>query len=392
MGGDINEPRLLEVPITAYNLTSTSVVIVCDLSKPQNCLSSLLKWLKRVREVVDKRIRDLQSTDSNAALSLRETAMAAYRNNESDSSRVRPFEVSLYIVANKYDKFREQPQADRRCLMQILRFVSHYYGATLITTSIVDATLKDSFRGSMTGICFRIAAKAVCEVVLEKPVTVSAGRDDFESILLAIPRTVIVPTNEGDAHAAAAVARLIVSGKDNDGKKKHNEHDGKYASKLVNSNDDIGLYVTASGPTRDCWERLADHVKSMYGAVESSSAEEKGGHDHELDSGHGDEKNHGRDGDDDFPEPDIDDMRAQRDAALERYIQEAERREQTNLKMNSAYTSRSGGGDGGGISGGGAESKHDRHGGGGGDEDGGGEEKKSNSKRKAVPSMKTAAA
>ena len=130
----------------------------------------------------------------------------------------------------------------------------------------------------------------------------------------------------------------------------------------------------------------------MYGAVESSSAEEKGGHDHELDSGHGDEKNHGRDGDDDFPEPDIDDMRAQRDAALERYIQEAERREQTNLKMNSAYTSRSGGGDGGGISGGGAESKHDRHGGGGGDEDGGGEEKKSNSKRKAVPSMKTAAA
>ena len=391
MGGDINEPRLLEVPITAYNLTSTSVVIVCDLSKPQNCLSSLLKWLKRVREVVEKRIRDLQSTDSNAAMSLRETAMASYRNHESDSSRVRPFEVSLYIVANKYDKFREQPQADRRCLMQILRFVSHYYGATLITTSIVDATLKDSFRGSMTGICFRIAAKAVCEVVLEKPVTVSAGRDDFESILLARPRTVLIPANEGDAHAAAAAARSIVSGKESDGKKKHADHDGKYVSKLVSSSEDIGLYVTASGPTRDCWERLADHVKAMYGAIESSSAEEKGGNDHDVDSGHGDEKGHGRDGDDDFPEPDIDDMRAQRDAALERYIQEAERREQTNLKMNAAYTSRSGGGGGegsGASGGGGAESKY----GGGDDDGGGGEEKKSSSKRKAVPSMKTAAA
>ena len=344
--------------------------------------------MKRVREVVDKRIRDLQSTDANAAILLRETAMAAYRNHESDSSRVRPFEVSLYIVANKYDKFREQPQGDRRCLMQILRFVSHYYGATLITTSIVDATLKDSFRGSMTGICFRITAKPVCEVVLEKPVTVSVGRDDFESILLALPRTVLIPTNEGDAHAAAAVARSIVSGKEPDGKKKHADHDGKYVSKLVNSSEDVGLYLTGSGPTRDCWERLADHVKAMYGAIESSSAEEKGGHDHDFDSGHGDEKGQGRDGEDDFPEPDIDDIRAQRDAALERYIQDAERREQTNLKMNAAYISRSGGGEGGGTNGsGGAESKH-------GDDDGGGggEEKKSNSKRKAVPSMKTAAA
>ena len=189
LGGDINEPRLLDVPITAYNLTTTSIVIVCDLSKPQNCLSSLLKWLKRVREVVDRRVKDLASTDSGAAAALRETANAPYRTHSKDSSRVRPCEVSLYIVANKYDKFRDQSLSDRRCLMQVLRFVAHYYGATLITTSNVDATLKDSFRASMTGICFRTTAKPVCEVALEKPVTVSVGRDDFESILLATSRS-----------------------------------------------------------------------------------------------------------------------------------------------------------------------------------------------------------
>jgi hypothetical protein len=110
LGGDINEPRLLEVPLTPSALAFTSVVVVCDLSKPQNCLASVLKWVKRVQDVVSLRLRDLQSTDKPAADKLKETAEKKYRGHAgADDKRVRPCEVPLYIVANKYDKFREVP-------------------------------------------------------------------------------------------------------------------------------------------------------------------------------------------------------------------------------------------------------------------------------------------
>jgi hypothetical protein len=42
---------------------------------------------------------------------------------------------------------------------------------------------------SPQGICFRTSAKVVCDAVLEKPVFVTAGKDDFEAILLASHRS-----------------------------------------------------------------------------------------------------------------------------------------------------------------------------------------------------------
>lgn len=46
-------------------------VICCDLSKPNNCLSSLFKWIKLIQDVVDRRLKDLQATDAPAATAFR---------------------------------------------------------------------------------------------------------------------------------------------------------------------------------------------------------------------------------------------------------------------------------------------------------------------------------
>jgi Dynein light intermediate chain (DLIC) len=118
-GGDISEPRLLEVPLTVGNLATSAVVICCDLSKPNNCLASLLKWIKLIRNVVDLRLKELQATNSIAAAALKEAASLRCKGHDKDSKRLSPLEVSLYIVANKYDAFKSQSSADRRCLMQV---------------------------------------------------------------------------------------------------------------------------------------------------------------------------------------------------------------------------------------------------------------------------------
>lgn len=119
LGGDISEPRLLEVPLTVGNLSTSAVVICCDLSKPNNCLASLLKWIKLVRNVVDLRLKELQSTNSTAANALKDAATSRCKNHDKDSKKINPLEISLYIVANKYDVFKTQSSADRRGLMQV---------------------------------------------------------------------------------------------------------------------------------------------------------------------------------------------------------------------------------------------------------------------------------
>ena len=67
----------------------------------------------------------------------------------------------------------------------------------------------------------------------------------------------------GDAHAAAAQARKTVDSKDKD-KAAGKGKDDRGASRLANGPEDVGQYLTGSGPTRDCWDRLADHVKVRH--------------------------------------------------------------------------------------------------------------------------------
>ena len=71
------------------------------------------------------RLRELQSTDAGAAKVIREAATALAKDHEKDAGRLKPMEFSLYIVANKYDIFKSQSSADRRCLMQVPNNLIH---------------------------------------------------------------------------------------------------------------------------------------------------------------------------------------------------------------------------------------------------------------------------
>ena len=65
------------------------------------------------------RLKELQTTDAGAASAIREAAALRINGHDKDSKRVSPCDIPLYIVANKYDCFKSQSSADRRCLMQV---------------------------------------------------------------------------------------------------------------------------------------------------------------------------------------------------------------------------------------------------------------------------------
>lgn len=284
MGGDIWEPKLLEMALTARTLATTVVVICCDLSKPQNALACLQRWIKLSRELIKRRISELQSSDPDAVAALRNAAASQYQEHPNDAPRARPCEIPLYIVGTKYDIFKTMNSGDRRSVTQLIRFVAHYHGTSFIATSSAETSLKESFRNVLSGICFRATPKVQCETSIDKPMFITAGKDDFEAILLSSV------SKDGSSDSSS----------------------GSTKSKLLYSETDVSNFVSPQGLTRDCWSRFAEHLNSVFGSADPSPEQL---HNESI----SDESNKAEDNE--FPEAEIDEMRAQRDVALQRYIQ-----------------------------------------------------------------------
>lgn len=180
LGGDIYEPGLLDIPISSRTIKSLSVMVCCDLSKPHNLLQSLLKWIQLVHGAVARRVKEL---GSEVSAQMRDAARAAFVGHV-DERCVSPIDVPLYILCNKYDIFKDFKSVDKRAALQVLRFVAHNYGATILFTSTVEAPLRESFKVFMNSVAFRSGLRQAADVQHDKPAFVSAGKDSFESILL----------------------------------------------------------------------------------------------------------------------------------------------------------------------------------------------------------------
>ena len=289
---------MLEIPISSKTLSSVSVIIVVDLSKPQNVVESLLKWIKATREVIAKRMGELKATNNLAARAMKDAARAQYADN-SDKARVKPSDVPVFIVATKWDTLRSKgvSSADKRSILQALRFIAHYSGASLFCTSVTDSSLKEVFRGIMGSICFRTFTKPLSEISLDKPLYISVGCDNFESILLG--------AKPGEPASAAPLS------------------DSK-SLRLVRSAAEIAEFITADGLTKACWSKFKDFFVEVFGAPDMKGHSSAGEAGVDTDAPMADNE---------FPESEIDAVRAERDIQLQRYIQEADRKESLLRKM-----------------------------------------------------------
>lgn len=83
--------------ITKGNFATSTVICVCDLSKPQNVLSSVLRSLEAVEEIAAKRAAELKAVNVNALNDLREFNFSLFKDH-SDSAKVKPLDVSVFII------------------------------------------------------------------------------------------------------------------------------------------------------------------------------------------------------------------------------------------------------------------------------------------------------
>lgn len=299
LGGDLIEPRLLEIPVTKASLPSAAAIICCDLSKPHNVVVSVLRSLSALKEIVKKRSDEIQATSAPLLAEHRERLQTPYKSH-ADANRVRTLDIQTVIIANKADSLRTLPASERRGLLQMLRFIAHYFGAHLIATSSNDVAARENYRNLINNLCFSTNMRPLSEVSdnSDKPLAVSRGQDTFDAILLGAL----------EAHS-----------------QQQPQH------RLVNSAAEVDQYLTHKGVTRDVWQRLTAKCAEIFGeadALPSQALGENHGDDLETDG-----SANGAANDNPFPETEIDDMRSARDAQLQRFILEQERRMEMIAKM-----------------------------------------------------------
>jgi GTPase SAR1 family protein len=184
IGGDFLDSSYLEVPLTKDTLSSTTIFLVIDFSKPHNIIVSILRSLTFIREILKKRSNELKSVNVNAYNELKGRISSAF-NGHSDERSIKPLDLPIVIIGNKYDMIKlSMPLAERRVLIQGIRFIAHYFGGIFLTVSNNDPAMKEIYRSLMNNLAFPTGnpLKPAYEIHLDKYVYITKGQDSFDNI------------------------------------------------------------------------------------------------------------------------------------------------------------------------------------------------------------------
>ena len=115
--------------------SNTSVIITLDLSKLNELwitMETLITYLrKRIKECVKEANKENPKVKEKVIQSIRERMSANV-----DESKLEPLAIPTAIICTKYDIFEAYEPEDKKIISKTLRFVAHYFGATLIVNFI----------------------------------------------------------------------------------------------------------------------------------------------------------------------------------------------------------------------------------------------------------------
>ncbi|KAF6773423.1 cytoplasmic dynein 2 light intermediate chain 1 [Paragonimus kellicotti] len=147
------------------------MVLVLDISNPHELwktMDTLLDAAKRRYEQIVNRVN--QRNLSHIRKKLRELALKRSSVNHPDIEMMDPFPLPLIIIGSKYDLFAT------------LRFLSHYYSASLYFVSSREESLMKRIKTVLSHVAFGTAESRFVQMELSKPLAIPEGTDSFSSI------------------------------------------------------------------------------------------------------------------------------------------------------------------------------------------------------------------
>uniref|UniRef100_A0A8I5ZPI1 Dynein cytoplasmic 2 light intermediate chain 1 n=1 Tax=Rattus norvegicus TaxID=10116 RepID=A0A8I5ZPI1_RAT len=155
LGGGTSLLDLISIPITVDTLRTFSIVLVLDLSKPNDLWPTMENLLQATKSHVDKVTMKLGKANSKASSEMRQRMWSVMQKDHPDRELIDPFPIPLVIIGSKYDIFQDFDPEKRKVICKTLRFVAHYYGASLMFTSKSEALLL-KMRGVINQLAFGI--------------------------------------------------------------------------------------------------------------------------------------------------------------------------------------------------------------------------------------------
>lgn len=152
-----------------------------DLSKPNELWMTMENLLQATRNHVNKILAKLEKTDPEVAGEIKQKMQNNLQRDHPDYDLVDPFPIPLVIIGSKYDIFHEFDSEMRKIISRTLRFVSHYYGASLVFTSKSEALLLKA-RALINHLAFGYDRSKSVSVDHSKPLFIPAGLDSLSQI------------------------------------------------------------------------------------------------------------------------------------------------------------------------------------------------------------------
>ncbi|CAB0045333.1 unnamed protein product [Trichogramma brassicae] len=165
----------------------TTVLLVLDLGKPEtlwnsleDCLEALHKGMEMsyprelIEQVLNEKLRGLAERSGGGGQQQQPVV---------DEMR-EPFPLRLCLVGGRYDEFRGTDADDREFMGRALRAAAHALAASLHYHSAKDAQLLRRSKDMLSNYGFKGQSPKTTVIDHEKPLSVAAGADSFDSIEL----------------------------------------------------------------------------------------------------------------------------------------------------------------------------------------------------------------
>ncbi|XP_057300241.1 cytoplasmic dynein 2 light intermediate chain 1-like isoform X2 [Hydractinia symbiolongicarpus] len=182
LGGGSSMSKLLDVVITPSNIRKLSVVLVLDLSKPDQLWETQETLLNQIKQRIKQVITEASKTDTNIENDLKDRAWRRVGKNHTDKNTITPLLVPLVIIGAKSDLYQDLSSDKKEMLSKTIRFLALLNGGMIQFFSTKAEGLTSRAKNVLNHLAFASNLSKTSCIEHTKPIIVPYGMDTLQQI------------------------------------------------------------------------------------------------------------------------------------------------------------------------------------------------------------------
>ncbi|CAF1075833.1 unnamed protein product [Rotaria sordida] len=174
--------KLIDVVLTPETIANASVVLVLDLSQPQELWHTYQTLYEAIAKRIKYCINEASKQNPYIKEKLKQSVLKRLGNAvRLDKGEIEPLRIPLLIVGSKYDLFQTLEPDAKKSIIKTLRFLTYYHGATLMSYSEKQESVH--LRAMINHFLFDTSlSNKQPQIDYQKPLYVKSGSETPEQI------------------------------------------------------------------------------------------------------------------------------------------------------------------------------------------------------------------